>query len=194
MSCSAADPTPPQPDRILCIVDAANLERNLYLVHQILDLGRPVILVVNMMDVAAKAGLEVRVDRLERELGIPVIPCEAVNGRGVIDLKLAMSRADLPLSRHAWDIPPHRLPPPSRNCRRPSPRTTASRPSLRARRRCSSSPIRTLCASPVPRRSVPARPNYCAAGNSVGKARAPTGPAASSTPATRSSAGSRPPP
>lgn len=95
----------PQPDRILCIVDAANLERNLYLVHQVLDLGRPVILVVNMMDVAAKAGLEVRVDRLEHELGIPVIPCEAVNGRGVIDLKLAMSRADLPLSRHAWDIP-----------------------------------------------------------------------------------------
>ena len=95
-----------QPDRILCIVDAANLERNLYLVHQILDLGRPVILVVNMMDVAAKAGLEVRVDRLEHELGIPVIACEAVNGRGVIDLKLAMSRSDLPLSRHAWDIPP----------------------------------------------------------------------------------------
>jgi len=95
----------PQPDRILCIVDAANLERNLYLVHQILDLGRPVILVVNMMDVAAQAGIEIRVDRLEHELGIPVIPCEAVNGRGVIDLKLAMSRADLPLSRHAWDIP-----------------------------------------------------------------------------------------
>ncbi|MBL9211817.1 MAG: ferrous iron transport protein B [Opitutaceae bacterium] len=95
----------PQPDRILCIVDAANLERNLYLVHQILDLGRPVILVVNMMDVAIKAGLEIRIDRLEHELGIPVIACEAVNGRGVIDLKLAMSRADLPLSRHAWDIP-----------------------------------------------------------------------------------------
>jgi ferrous iron transport protein B len=95
----------PQPDRILCIVDATNLERNLYLVHQILDLGRPVILVLNMMDVAATAGLNIRVARLEHELGIPVIPCEAVNGKGVIDLKLAMSRADLPLSRHAWDIP-----------------------------------------------------------------------------------------
>lgn len=95
----------PQPDRILCIVDATNLERNLYLVHQILDLGRPVILVLNMMDVAVAAGLEVRAGRLERELGIPVIPCEAVNGKGLIDLKLAMSRADLPLSRHAWDIP-----------------------------------------------------------------------------------------
>ncbi len=94
-----------QPDRILCIVDATNLERNLYLVHQILDLGRPVILVLNMMDVAVSAGLEVRASRLERELGIPVIPCEAVNGKGLIELKLAMSRADLPLSRHAWDIP-----------------------------------------------------------------------------------------
>lgn len=41
-----------QPDRILCIIDATNLERNLYLVHQILDLGRPVILVVNMMDLS----------------------------------------------------------------------------------------------------------------------------------------------
>src|SRR3954466_5099440 len=96
----------PQPDRILCIVDATNLERNLYLVHQILDLGRPVIVVLNMMDLAAEAGLNVRVARLEHELGIPVIACEAVNGKGIIDLKLAMSRADLPLSRHAWDIPP----------------------------------------------------------------------------------------
>lgn len=94
-----------QPDRILCIVDATNLERNLYLVHQILDLGRPVILVLNMMDLAAKAGLNVRAARLEKELGIPVIACEAVNGRGIIELKLTMSRHDLPLSRHAWDIP-----------------------------------------------------------------------------------------
>jgi ferrous iron transport protein B len=95
----------PQPDRILCIVDASNLERNLYLVHQVLDLGRPVILVLNMMDLAAKAGLTIRADRLEAVLGIPVIPSEAANGRGVIELKLAMSRHDLPLPRHAWDIP-----------------------------------------------------------------------------------------
>ena len=94
-----------QPDRILCIVDATNLERNLYLVHQILDLGRPVIIVLNMMDLASKAGLNLRVARLEHELGVPVIPCEAVNGKGLIELRLAMSRTDLPLSRHAWDIP-----------------------------------------------------------------------------------------
>jgi ferrous iron transport protein B len=96
----------PQPDRIICIVDATNLERNLYLVHQILDLGRPVILVVNMMDLAARSGLRLRLGRLEQALGIPVIPCVAVNGKGLIELKLAMSRHDLPLSRHNWDVPP----------------------------------------------------------------------------------------
>lgn len=93
------------PDRIVCIVDGSNLERNLYLVHQILDLGRPVILVVNMMDLASSAGLEVRVSRLEKELGIPVIAAEAAHGQGIIELKLAMSRPDLPLPRHRWDVP-----------------------------------------------------------------------------------------
>ncbi|MBE35454.1 MAG: ferrous iron transport protein B [Opitutaceae bacterium] len=95
----------PQPDRILCVVDANNLERNLYLVHQILDLGRPVILILNMMDVARKAGIDIRSARLERELGIPVIPCEAIKGKGLVPLRLAMSRPDLPLSKHTWDVP-----------------------------------------------------------------------------------------
>ena len=93
------------PDRIVCVVDATNLERNLYLVHQILDLGRPVILVLNMMDVAEGAGLKIHTSRLEHTLGIPVIACAASSGRGLIDLKLALSRSDLPLSRHAWDVP-----------------------------------------------------------------------------------------
>ncbi|MCX6938354.1 MAG: ferrous iron transport protein B [Verrucomicrobia bacterium] len=95
----------PTPDRIICIADATNLERNLYLVHQILDLGRPVVLVLNMMDLAAQAGLTVHADRLSRELGIPVIPCEAARGKGLIELKLALSRPDLPLPRHAWAVP-----------------------------------------------------------------------------------------
>ena len=94
-----------QPDRILCIIDATNLERNLYLVHQILDLGRPVIVVLNMMDLAEKAGLNIRAARLEHELGVPVIPCEAVRGKGLVELRVAMSRHDLPLSRHAWEVP-----------------------------------------------------------------------------------------
>ncbi len=95
----------PMPDRIVCIADATNLERNLYLVHQILDLGRPVVLVLNMMDLAAQAGLDIRVARLEHELGIPVIPCEAAHAKGLLELKVALSRHDLPLPRHAWDVP-----------------------------------------------------------------------------------------
>ncbi len=95
----------PQPDRILCIIDASNLERNLYLLHQILDLGRPVIVVLNMTDLATAAGITVSAARLEKELGVPVIACEAVNGKGVLELKLAMSRTESPLARHSWDVP-----------------------------------------------------------------------------------------
>ncbi len=95
----------PQPDRIICVVDAANLERNLYLVHQILDLGRPVIVALNMMDMAAAAGMKVDPAELEGELGVPVIACEAVRGRGLVELRLAMSRTELPLARHRWDVP-----------------------------------------------------------------------------------------
>jgi len=96
--------TPP-PHRIICVVDASNLERNLYLVHQILDLGRPVIVVLNMMDVAIGSGQRIDQTKLEAALGVPVIPCEAIRGKGVVALRLAMSRADLPLARHRWDVP-----------------------------------------------------------------------------------------
>jgi ferrous iron transport protein B len=95
----------PQPDRIICVVDAANLERNLYLVHQILDLGRPVIVALNMMDMAAETGMKVDAAELEGELGVPVIACEAVHAKGLVELKLAMSRIELPLARHRWDVP-----------------------------------------------------------------------------------------
>lgn len=95
----------PQPDRIICVLDATNLERNLYLVHQILDLGRPVILVLNMMDLAVKAGLRIDTHQLAAALGVVVIACAAVKGKGLVELKLAMSRSDLPLARHRWDVP-----------------------------------------------------------------------------------------
>lgn len=95
----------PQPDRIICVLDASNLERNLYLAHQILDLGRPVIVVLNMMDLARRAGITIDAAHLEEQLGVPVIPCEAVNARGIVELRIAMSRAELPLARHRWDVP-----------------------------------------------------------------------------------------
>jgi len=95
----------PQPDRIICVVDAANLERNLYLVHQILDLGRPVLIALNMMDMAVAAGMKVDATELEAALGVPVIACEAAHGKGLVQLKLALSRVELPLARHRWDVP-----------------------------------------------------------------------------------------
>jgi len=98
-------PDTPAPDRILCVVDATSLERSLYLVHQILDLGRPMILIVNMMDLTFQNGLQIDIELLKQTLGIPVIATEATKGKGLIELKLAMSRLDLPLSKHAWSIP-----------------------------------------------------------------------------------------
>ncbi len=95
----------PQPDRIICVLDACNLERSLYLVHQVLDLGRPVIVVLNMMDLALRAGIQTRAEKLEEQLGVPVIPSEAVNSKGVVELRLAMSRQELSLARHRWDVP-----------------------------------------------------------------------------------------
>ncbi|MBL4574935.1 MAG: ferrous iron transporter B, partial [Opitutaceae bacterium] len=95
----------PRPGRVVCIVDASNLERNLYLVHQVFDLGLPTILVLNMMDIAAQSGLTIDVAGLEKKLGIPVIPCEANSGKGLLELRLAMSRSDIPCPSHEWVLP-----------------------------------------------------------------------------------------
>ena len=96
----------PRPDRIVCIVDAANLERNLYFASQILDLGLPVIVVLNMMDQAEACGLRIDAAALSRRLGVPVIPCQANSGKGLLELRVAMSRVDLaPSARPFWNLP-----------------------------------------------------------------------------------------
>ncbi len=96
----------PRPDRVVCIVDAANLERNLYFASQILDLGLPVIVVLNMMDQAEAAGLRIDPVALSRRLGVPVIPCQANSGKGLLELRVAMSRHDLaPAPRPFWNLP-----------------------------------------------------------------------------------------
>ncbi|HLP03630.1 MAG TPA: ferrous iron transport protein B [Opitutaceae bacterium] len=96
----------PRPDRVVCIVDATNLERNLYLVSQILDLGLPVIVVLNMMDLAVAHGLRIDVDALARRLGVPVVTCQANAGVGLTELRVAMSRSDLtPPAAPLWTTP-----------------------------------------------------------------------------------------
>ena len=96
----------PRPDRIICVTDAANLERNLYLFTQIIELGVPVILVLNMVDVAEKNGLRFDLARLSERFGVPVIPMVASQKKGLVELKLAMSRPDLIAPRPLLDAMP----------------------------------------------------------------------------------------
>lgn len=74
------------PDVILDVVDATNLERNLYLSLQLAELGRPLIVALNMVDMLKSRGLEIDVQKLEHLLGIPVIPISASHGKGIREL------------------------------------------------------------------------------------------------------------
>src|SRR5207245_2809964 len=83
----------PMPDAIISIVDASNLERNLYVVSQILELGRPTVVALNMTDVAQSRGLKIDAARLSARLGIPVVPIQAHLRVGLEELKGALDRA-----------------------------------------------------------------------------------------------------
>jgi len=75
-----------RPHVVINIVDATNLERNLYLTTQLLELGVPLILVLNMMDEAEKKGFKIKIPHLEKLLGVPVIPMVASKGIGTDEL------------------------------------------------------------------------------------------------------------
>ncbi|MBL3590375.1 MAG: Fe(2+) transporter permease subunit FeoB [gamma proteobacterium endosymbiont of Lamellibrachia anaximandri] len=77
-------------DLIINIVDAGNLERNLYLTVQMLEMGVPLLIAVNMMDVARKRGIDIDFEKLSSEVGCPVLPIVAVTGEGIIKLKGAI--------------------------------------------------------------------------------------------------------
>ena len=79
-------PDEPIPDLVICVVDASNLERNLYLVSQIIDRHIPAVIALNMADVAEKAGIKINVKELQRSLGLRVVPTVATKGTGVHDL------------------------------------------------------------------------------------------------------------
>ncbi len=74
-----------RPDAILNIIDGTNLERNLYLTTQLTELGIPVVVAVNMMDVVKKNGDVIRIDELSRELGCRVVEISALKGTGVME-------------------------------------------------------------------------------------------------------------
>jgi len=94
-----------RPELVVNIVDASNLERNLYLTCQILELGIPVIIALNMIDVASARGIEVKADILEKLLGIRVVPIIARSGFGKEELLAAcLDCLETPRVWHPRDI------------------------------------------------------------------------------------------
>ena len=80
------------PDAVLVVVDATNLERNLFLASQVLELKCPVVVALNMMDMARRDGIRIDVAKLRLELGCVVVPVSARNGEGLSELKQELNR------------------------------------------------------------------------------------------------------
>lgn len=74
-----------RPDAILNIVDGTNLERNLYLTTQLMELGIPVLMAVNMMDIVQKNGDQININALSKKLGCPVVEISALKGSGIME-------------------------------------------------------------------------------------------------------------
>ncbi len=92
-----------RPDAILNIIDGTNLERNLYLTTQLTELGIPVVVAINMMDVVKKAGDRIDVGELSRELGCPIVQISALKGTGVMEAAEAAVEA----AKSAKTVPMH---------------------------------------------------------------------------------------
>ena len=71
-----------KPDCVINIVDATNLERNLYLTTQILEIDVPIVIALNMIDVVNKQGDKINAEKLEKRLGVPVVEISALKGEG----------------------------------------------------------------------------------------------------------------
>jgi ferrous iron transport protein B len=85
----------PRPDVVVAVLDATNLERNLYLLAQIMELRRPMVVALNMVDVAETRGIRVDLKALEAALGVPVVATVASEKVGLVELKQVLSRTTL---------------------------------------------------------------------------------------------------
>ena len=91
----------PAPDLVVVVVDASNLQRNLYFATQVIELGHPTLLTLNMVDVARDQGHDIDTDALSKALGVPVIPMVASQGEGLEPLRhFIRSQASSPGTRH----------------------------------------------------------------------------------------------
>ena len=82
-----------KPDAIINVIDGTNLERNLYLTTQIVELGIPVVIAINMMDVVEKNGDKINANKLSEEIGVPVIEISALKNRGLKEIVAAATKA-----------------------------------------------------------------------------------------------------
>ena len=94
----------PRPDLVVVIADASSLRRSLYLVTQVMEVGLPAIVALNMMDVARRGGVEIDHEALSRELGVPIIPTIANRRETTTALRRAIEEhLDSPTSQPAWE-------------------------------------------------------------------------------------------
>ncbi len=94
-----------RPDVVVCIVDASNIERNLYLVSQIQDLGVPLVIALNMMDEVGKQGRKIDPEKMQEALGIPVVPMVASKERGIDALKRVLAGGVHFAPERTWRMP-----------------------------------------------------------------------------------------
>jgi ferrous iron transport protein B len=94
-----------KPDAILNIVDATNLERNLYLTTQLTELGIPVVIALNMMDLVRKAGDTINIKELSRQLGCKIVEISALKGEGVKEA----AQAAIDAAKNGKTVPQHRF-------------------------------------------------------------------------------------
>jgi ferrous iron transport protein B len=97
-------PDTPAPDAVIVVVDASNLQRNLYLVSQLVELGRPMVVALNMMDIAERRGLRISAERLQLQLGVPVVAVVGHRREGIEELKKALKYAAI-APMPDWNLP-----------------------------------------------------------------------------------------
>ena len=96
----------PKPDLVICVVDAGNLERNLYLVSQLQDLGLPMIIALNMMDEVERQGKRSMPRGCRSFLGMPVVPTVASQNKGIEELKQLISEGVTVSYQRGWRMAP----------------------------------------------------------------------------------------
>jgi len=97
-----------RPDAVVCVVDASHLERHLAFALEVIESGLPVIVALNMIDMAEAAGIRLAPETLAAELGVPVVPMQADRRVGIVELKHALNRLPEARKETPWKDPDRR--------------------------------------------------------------------------------------